>query len=162
MYNIYLLINGLIYICYLIYYFYILKYINDLKDIEICNNINQPYLNIFYGIISFMIIFSIFNFVIPKKYLINLIKFIFKFKIPILLIFLIANLLIFKLLFNISKQQKCKDISPNFRTFIFYMVIINIIINILNIFTIMNTKELNKKDKKLIQLYLKEYKKLKK
>ena len=45
-----IIINFIISALVLIYYFYILKYINKLKDNEICDKLNYPYLNIFYGI----------------------------------------------------------------------------------------------------------------
>jgi hypothetical protein len=146
-----------------LYYFYILKYINKLKDNEICDKLNHPYLNIFYGIIIVYILILIISIPSVERLLgIN------PFSIPIItvkyltfivLISLSINIFIVKLLYNISKQPKCKDIYPTFRMFIYLLYIICIFLNIISLYVVKLKKPLSDKELKKIKKYLKNSKK---
>lgn len=150
----------------LFYYFYILKYINELKDIEICDKLNQPYLNIFYGIIIvFMLILIISNPFVQRLLGINpfsVLSIIVKYVMVIILFSLSANIFIVKLLYDISKQAKCKDIYPNFRMFVLVMNIISVFLNIINLYFVSVSESLSDKESKNIKRYLKKSKKSKK
>tara|TARA_B100001248_G_C27379834_1_gene456336 strand:- start:601 stop:1113 length:513 start_codon:yes stop_codon:yes gene_type:complete len=143
----------------LFYYFYILKYIKKLKDIEICDKLNYPYLNIFYGIIIITIVFVIFMFppirrIFGIKELV-IFKYIIKYNSLIIGVSLSINIFIVKLLHDISNQNKCKDIYPNFRMFLFIFNLLGIVINSINLYSSITLKSLSNKELKDIKKYLK-------
>lgn len=155
----------------LIYYFYILKYINELKDNEICNKLNQPYLNIFFGItiVTTVLLFILILypyirsfFGISPYFIFSIINIMFKYKFLIILISLSINIFIVLLLYNIGNQPKCKDIYPTFRTFVYILNIISMVANGMNLYGGMFSESLSDKESKNIKRYLKKSKKSKK
>jgi|TARA_R110001599_G_C11997909_1_gene636744 hypothetical protein len=162
-----IIINFIISALVLIYYFYILKYINKLKDNEICDKLNYPYLNIFYGIIIIIIVFLVISFVIKFPFVqrlfginsISLLNLIIKYGILIIIISLCFNTFIVKLLYDIGNQPKCKDIYPNFRIFIYIIASIDVILNLMNLYSALVLKPLSNKELKTIKKYLKKSKK---
>tara|TARA_A100001015_G_C14805512_1_gene638706 strand:+ start:228 stop:743 length:516 start_codon:yes stop_codon:yes gene_type:complete len=146
-----------------LYYFFILKYINKLKDNEICDKLNQPYLNIFYGIIIVLALILTISIPFFQKLLgINsfyMLSITIKYLNFIILFSLSINIFIVKLLYNISKQPKCKDIYPNFRLFIFLMNIVSLFTNIATLYFGLLKKPLSNKELKKIKKYLKNSKK---
>ena len=145
----------------LLYYFYIIKYINKLKDNEICDELNQPYLNIFYGIIIVLISILIVSIPSVQRLLginpFSILSIIVKYSVFIILFSLCVDIFIVKLLYNISKQPKCKDIYPDFRMFIFLMYIINIFLDVMNLYFASISKSLSNKELKKINKYLKKF-----
>ena len=143
----------------LFYYFYILKHIKKLKDIEICDKLNYPYLNIFYGIIIITIVFVIFMFPSIRRIFgikeLVIFKYIIKYNSLIIGVSLSINIFIVKLLHNISNQNKCKDIYPNFRMFLFIFNLLGIVINSINLYSSITLKSLSNKELKDIKKYLK-------
>ena len=162
-----IIINFIISALVLIYYFYILKYINKLKDNEICDKLNYPYLNIFYGIIIIIILFLVISFVIKFLFVqrlfsinsISLLNLIIKYGILIIIISLCFNTFIVKLLYDIGNQPKCKDIYPNFRIFIYIINVINIIYGFKNLYSVSTSKSLSNLELKNIKRYLNKSKK---
>lgn len=148
-----------------LYYFYILKYINKLKDNEICDKLNQPYLNIFYGIIIVLALILTISIPLFQKLLginsFSMLSITIKYLNIIILFSLSINIFIVKLLYNISKQPKCKDIYPNFRMFIFLMNTLSIFSNIASLYFVSFKKPLSNKELKKIKKYLKNSKKKK-
>ena len=146
-----------------LYYFYILKYINKLKDNEICDKLNHPYLNIFYGIIIVYILILIISIPSVQRLLginpFSILIITVKYLTFIVLISLSINIFIVKLLYNISKQPKCKDIYPTFRMFIYLLYIICIFLNIISLYVVKLKKPLSDKELKKIKKYLKNSKK---
>jgi hypothetical protein len=143
----------------LLYYYYIIKYIKKVKNIELCDKLNYPYLNIFYGImITFMIILVLMFPSIRRLFGIedtNVFSAIVKYNVLIVTVSLSINILIVKLLYDINNQDICKDISPNFRQFIFVFNVIGIISNFTNLYSSMTSKSISKKELKRIKKYLK-------
>lgn len=139
--------------------FYILKYIKKLKDIEICDKLNHPYLNIFYGIIVVTIVFIIVMFPPIRRVFgikdFDIFKFMFKHNILIVGLSLSINIFIVKLLHDIKNQNKCKDIYPNFRMFLFIFNLLGIVINSINLYSSITSKSLSNKELKDIKKYLK-------
>jgi len=160
-----IIINFIISAFVLIYYFYILKYINKLKDNEICDKLNHPYLNIFYGIMIIFILLLLISLLLPfiqTLFGINpfsIFNIIIKYRISIIIISLCFNAFIVKLLYDIGNQPKCKDIYPNFRIFIYIMTSIDVILNIMNLYSASVSKTLSTKELKDIKRYLKKSKK---
>lgn len=136
----------------LLYYYYVVKYINELKDIELCNKLNSPYLNIYIGIVLFYIMLILISYtnVFGRNFYF---KYIFKNTVTFTTINIIFNLFIIYLLYNISSQEECKDIQPNFRLFLIIMNIISFFLNIKNIYK--NKYKINNKELKEIKKYLK-------
>ena len=147
----------------LIYYFYILKYINKLKDKEICDKLNYPYLNIFYGIMIVLIILLLISLPFVRRLFginpFSIFNIIIKYRVLIILIFLCINVFIVKLLYDIGNQPKCKGIYPNFRVFIYIINQIGVIFNIMNLYSASVSKPLSTKELKNIKKYLKKSKK---
>lgn len=139
----------------LLYYYYVIKYINELKDIELCNKLNSPHLNIYIGIVIFYIILIIISYmnVFGKNFYL---KYILKNIVTLTIINIIFNSFIIYLLYNISSQEECKDIQPNFRLFLIIINIISFILNIKNIY--FYKYKINNKELKEIKKYLKKKK----
>lgn len=147
----------------LIYYFYILKYINKLKDNEICDKLNYPYLNIFYGIMIILILLLLISLRFVRRLFgispFSIFNIIIKYRVLIILISLCINVFIVKLLYDIGNQPKCKNIYSNFRVFIYIMNQIGVILNIINLYSVSVSKSLSNKELKNIKRYLKKSKK---
>lgn len=143
----------------LYYYYYVIKYIKDLKDIELCNKLNYPYLNIYYGIILFYVILFILSSsgIFGKLFGTNYLTFILNNFITIMIINTLINIFVIYLLYNISSQEQCKEIYPNFRTLLFILNGISLFSNINYIYFFNNKKD--KKEFKDIKKYLKKSKK---
>ncbi len=143
----------------MLYYYYIVKYIKQVKNIDLCDKLNYPYLNIFYGIIiTFMIILILMFPSIRRLFgieAINIFSAMIKYNVLIVIVSLLINILIVKLLHDISNQDICKDISPNIRKFVFVFNVIGIITNFSNLYSSMNSKSISKEELKIIKKYLK-------
>lgn len=118
-----------------LYYYHIYGYLTQLKDDELCNELNSPLLTIYRNIIIVYSIFILVAYILLYSGLTvnenKLVSFIFRHR-HILVLF---NLLLaLTLLYNISLQDKCKDIQPNFRIFLFIMNITKIIFIIHSLF----------------------------
>ena len=131
----------------LLYLYNIYNYLNQLKEDGECDKLNNPLLTIYRNIIVVYTIFILvvtililvvsillYSSVIVKMNDNKLISFIFRHRHILLLFNLLLGLTVLYLLYNISLQEGCKDIQPNFRIFLFIMNIIKIIRIIYSLF----------------------------
>ena len=120
----------------LAYYYYLYNYIDELRKTKECNQRNQPYLEIFYNIviISFILSVSYIIYFICLVYgyinissIFKISSYLIKYSKIIYIISILINLLIIYLLYEVSKQEICKDINSNFRLFIIIISIIGLL-----------------------------------
>ena len=112
----------------LVFLHYILNYLNELRDNEVCDKLNQPYLDIYYSVLIFyitiillgVIYLCVFGSTYVNLYILRYKRLLFSFN-------LLLALSVVYLLYNISSQETCKDIQPNFRIFLFIYNMIKII-----------------------------------
>jgi len=113
-----------------------LKYLYDIKNTDDCNEINSPYINIFfnYYIVELCIfLFSILliSYFIHKKININIFsiqKFFIQNKKIFELFTLLVTGILLKLIYDIGNEKKCKYKDENLRKFLFIIQILGFIL----------------------------------
>lgn len=127
-------------ISYLIDFFIMfitISYLKDLRSNINCNKLNSKILNFYYDYYTFVFFLPIIMSILFPFLIYNL-YFNFKativFTMIICLICFIINVYFIKLLYDLGKEDECKDIDPNYRQFLFYLNLFGLIISIANIF----------------------------